>query len=108
MAIGYLIVALLAAAVAVFALQNSAATRVQFLMWTIEGLPVAAVALVSLAIGLVVAGLPLWIRSWRWRSQARSAQARAAMLDKAVAERDQMLLRRQAPPEPPASRPPAV
>jgi hypothetical protein len=66
------------------------------------------VALVSLAIGLVVAGLPLWIRSWRWRSQARSAQARAAMLDKAVAERDQALLRRQAPPEPPASRPPAV
>jgi hypothetical protein len=30
------------------------------------------------------------------------------MLDKAVAERDQMLLRRQVPPEPPASRPPAV
>ncbi len=108
MALGYLIVALLAAAVAVFALQNSAETRVQFLMWTLEGLPVAAVALVSLAIGLVVAGLPLWIRSWRWRSQARSAQARAAMLDKALAERDQMLLRRQAPPEPPASRPPAV
>lgn len=108
MALGYLIVALLAAAVAVFALQNSAETRVQFLVWTLEGLPVAAVALVSLAIGLVVAGLPLWIRSWRWRSQARSAQARAAMLDKALAERDQMLLRRQAPPEPPASRPPAV
>jgi uncharacterized integral membrane protein len=108
MALGYLIVALLAAAVAVFALQNSAETRVQFLVWTLEGLPVAAVALVSLAIGLIVAGLPLWIRSWRWRSQARSAQARAAMLDKALAERDQMLLRRQAPPEPPASRPPAV
>lgn len=108
MALGYLIVALLAAAVAVFALQNSAETRVQFLVWTLEGLPVAAVALVSLAVGLVVAGLPLWIRSWRWRSQARSAQARAAMLDKALAERDQMLLRRQAPPEPPAPRPPAV
>lgn len=108
MALGYLIVALLAAAVAVFALQNSAETRVQFLVWTLEGLPVAAVALVSLAIGLIVAGLPLWIRSWRWRSQARSAQARAAMLDKALAERDQMLLRRQAPPEPPASRPPAM
>ena len=108
MALGYLIVALLAAAVAVFTLQNSTETRVQFLMWTLEGLPLAAVALVSLAIGLVVAGLPLWIRSWRWRSQARSAQARAAMLDKALAERDQMLLRRQTPPEPPASRPPAV
>jgi uncharacterized integral membrane protein len=108
MALGYLIVALLAAAVAVFALQNGDPTRVRFLVWTLEGLPLAAVALVSLIVGLIVAGLPLWIRGWRWRSQARSAQARAAMLDKALAERDQMLLRRQAPPEPPASRPPAV
>ncbi len=108
MAFGYLIVALLAASVAVFALQNSAETRVQFLVWTLEGLPVAAVALISLGVGLIVAGLPLWIRSWRWRSRARSAEARAAMLDKALAERDQILLRRQHTPEPPASRPPAV
>jgi hypothetical protein len=56
------------------------------------------VALASLGIGLVVAGVPLWLRSWRWRSQARSAEARAAMLDKALAERDQTLLRRPPPP----------
>ena len=98
MALGYVIVALLAAAVAVFALQNSAQTSVSFLVWTLDGLPVAAVALASLAIGLVVAGVPLWLRSWRWRSQARSAEARAAMLDKALAERDQALLRRPPPP----------
>ena len=98
MALGYVIVALLATAVAVFALQNSAQTSVRFLVWTLDGLPVAAVALASLAIGLVVAGVPLWLRSWRWRSQARSAEARAAMLDKALAERDQALLRRPPPP----------
>jgi uncharacterized integral membrane protein len=98
MALGYLIVALLAAAVAVFALQNSAQTSVRFLVWTLDGLPVAAVALASLGIGLVVAGVPLWLRSWRWRSQARAAEARAAMLDKALAERDQALLRRPPPP----------
>jgi uncharacterized integral membrane protein len=69
MALGYLIVALLAATVAVFALQNSAQTSVRFLVWTLDGLPVAAVALISLGVGLVVSGLPLWIRSWRWRSQ---------------------------------------
>jgi len=52
--------------------------------------------------------VPLWIRSWHWRSKARAAEARAAMLDKAVAERDQILLRRQLPPaEPPPTRPPA-
>jgi uncharacterized integral membrane protein len=105
MALGYLIVALLAATVAVFALQNSAQTSVRFLVWTLDGLPVAAVALISLGVGLVVSGLPLWIRSWRWRSQARSAEARVAMLEKALAERDQILLRRQHPPpsEPPAA-----
>jgi|SRR5437867_11622723 len=108
MALGYLIVALLAAAVAVFALQNSAETSVRFLVWTLDGLPLAAVALASLGIGFVVAGLPLWIRSWRWHSRARSAEARVAMLEKALAERDQTLLRRQQPPEPPASRPPSL
>lgn len=98
MAFGYVIVALLAAAVAVFALQNSAQTSVRFLVWTLDGLPVAAVALASLGIGLIVAGVPLWFRGWRWRSQARAAEARAAMLDKALAERDQALLRRPPPP----------
>ena len=108
MPVGYLVVALLATAVAVFALQNSAQTSVRFLVWTLDGLPVAAVALVSLGIGLVVAGVPLWFRSWRWRSQARSAEARVATLDKALAERDQLLLRRPPPPEPPPSRPPTL
>jgi uncharacterized integral membrane protein len=103
MALWYLIVALLATAVAVFALQNSAQTSVRFLVWTLDGLPLAAVALASLGIGLVLCGLPLWIQSWRWRSRARSAEARVATLEKALAERDQTL-----PPAPPASRPPTL
>jgi uncharacterized integral membrane protein len=108
MALGYLMVALIAAAVAVFALQNSTQTSVRFLVWTFDGLPIAAVALISLGIGLVVGGLPLWIRGWRWRSHARSAEARTAVLEKALAERHQTLLQRQQPPEPPASRPPST
>jgi uncharacterized integral membrane protein len=105
-ALGYLLVALLGAAVAVFALQNSAQTRVTFLMWTLEGLSLAAVALASLGIGLAVAGLPLCVTAWRSRSRARASAARIAALERALAERDQMLLRAQQPPEPPASRPP--
>jgi uncharacterized integral membrane protein len=101
---GYLVVAILAAATAVFALQNNEPVTVTFLVWTVSGLPVAAVALVSLGLGLVVVGLPLWIRSWRWRSRARAAEARAATLDKALAEREQALMRRPPPPEPPAAR----
>ena len=102
MALGYLFAALLAAAVAVFALQNSTQTSVRFLVWTLDGLPLAAVALVSLAVGLVAAGVPLLIRSWRWSSRARSADARVAVLEKTLAERDQA--QRQPSPEPPASR----
>jgi uncharacterized integral membrane protein len=102
---GYLIVAILAAAVATFALQNSAQTSVRFLVWTLEGLPLAAVALASLAVGVVVVGLPLWISSWRCRSRSRAAEARIVMLEKALADRDQALLRRQGPESPPA-RPP--
>jgi uncharacterized integral membrane protein len=108
MAPAYLIVALLAAAVAVFTLQNSAQTSVRFLVWTLDGLSLAAVALASLGIGLVVAGLTLWVQSRRWQSRARSAEARVAMLEKALAERDQALLRRQQPPEPPAPRSPTL
>ncbi len=102
MAFGYLVVALVAAAVAVFALQNSAPTSVRFLTWTLEGLPVAAVVLVSLGAGLVVAGLPLWIRSWRWRSRASSAETRVAMLEKALPQRDRASPPRQEPPERPS------
>jgi uncharacterized integral membrane protein len=106
-AFGYLVVALLAAAVAVFALQNSTQTSVRFLIWTVDGLPLAAVTLTALAIGLVVAGVPMWIRSWRAQSRARASEARVAMLEKVVADRDQMLVQRPPPPAgPPASRPP--
>jgi uncharacterized integral membrane protein len=104
MALVFLLVAILAAAVAVFALQNSAQTSVRFLVWTLDGLPVAAIALVSLGIGLVVAGVPLWFRCWRWSARARSAEARAASLDKALAEREQALLQRPPPSAPPPPR----
>ena len=109
MAFGYFIAALLAAAVAVFALQNSAQTSVRFLVWTLGDLPLAAVALASLAVGLIVAGVPLWIRSWHWHSRARSAEARVALLENALAAaRAQTPLQREHPAEPPGSRSPPV
>ena len=99
MAIGYLTTVLLAAAIAVFALQNSAHTSVRFLVWTFEGLPLAAVTLTAVATGIVVVGVPLWIRSWRWRSRARSAEARVATLEATLADRD--AAQRQRPSVPP-------
>ena len=98
MAFGYLVVALVASAVAVFALQNSAPTSVRFLTWTLDGLPVAAVALGSLGAGLIVAGVPLWVRAWRSRSRAAAAETRVATLERALAERDRAMPQRQPPP----------
>jgi uncharacterized integral membrane protein len=101
MALGYLLVAVLAAAVAVFALQNSQATSVRFLGWTVDGLPLAAVSLIAFASGLLIAGIPFAVRSWRWRSRARSLERRLAALENQVADHERMLLQR-----PPASPPP--
>jgi uncharacterized integral membrane protein len=82
MALGYLFVALLAAAVAVFAVQNSSATTVRFLIWTREGVPLSAVVLCALAAGLIVAGLPLTFQRWRLRVRARRLEARVKALEK--------------------------
>ena len=97
MAMGYVVAALVAAVIAVFALQNGVPTSVRFLTWSIDAVPLAGVVLAALAAGLVVAGFPLWIQVWRWRSRARSAEARAAALEKTVADRDQALLREKPP-----------
>ncbi len=97
MAFGYLIVALVAASVAVFALQNAEPTKIRFLFWVIDGVPVAALVLLSLAAGLVVAGVPLWLGRWRLRARARALEARVATLERPAPP---------APPLPPSSEPP--
>ena len=91
MALGYLVVALLAAAVAVFALQNGTPTPVRFFVWNLDGVPLAGLILGSLAAGLVIAGVPLGIQRWRARSQARRLEAQVRNLE----------ARRDTPREPP-------
>ena len=96
MAFGYLIVAIVAASVAVFALQNSAPTQIRFLVWTLDGVPVAALVLLSLWAGLIIAGVPLWLGRWRVRARARALEARLAALE-----------RPSSPPSPPSTSPTA-
>jgi uncharacterized integral membrane protein len=74
-AMGYLIVALVAVAVAVFAMQNTTPVEVTFLVWKVADVPVAAVVLGSLAAGLVIAGVPLWFRLWRSRRRVRALES---------------------------------
>ena len=101
MAFGYLVVALLAAAVATFALQNPEPISVHFLFWSTQALPAAGVTLAALAVGLIVAGVAIARR--RWRSRCRGLETRLATLESALAERERALV---TPPAPPP-RPPA-
>src|SRR5262245_41002445 len=98
MTVGYVVVALLAAVVTIFAIQNSAPTGVSFLFWRHEGMPVSALILVSLGAGLVVAGVPLAIQKWRLRARVRTLEARVRMLEAAVEERTRAVLGQSPPP----------
>jgi uncharacterized integral membrane protein len=80
----YFVVALVAAAVAVFALQNGEPTAVRFLAWT-AGFPLAGLILLALACGLVIAGVPLLIQRWRLRGRVRALERRVAELESARA-----------------------
>lgn len=81
----YLLVAVLASAVAVFALQNVAPVNLRFLFWEIEQVTVSLVILISLAAGVVGAGIPLWIQRWRLRARLRALQARVDHLESQAA-----------------------
>jgi len=83
MALGYVFVAIVAAAVAVFALQNGEPTPVRFLAWTAGGFPLAGLILASLASGLVIAGVPLMLQRWRLRARVRALERRVAELEAA-------------------------
>ena len=92
MGIAYLVVAVLSAAAAVFALQNGQPMPLRFLVWSMEGVPLAGAILVALAAGVVLAGVPLSIDRWRWRARARSLETQVTMLERAMGERDVPLL----------------
>jgi uncharacterized integral membrane protein len=81
MKLGYFVVAVLAVAITVFALQNTAQTAIRFAFWRLDGVPIAGLVLGSLGAGLLIAGLPLWIKVGIWRSRARSLQTRLVELD---------------------------
>jgi uncharacterized integral membrane protein len=81
MKLGYLVVAVLAVTITIFALQNTAQIAIRFALWRLDGVPIAGLVLGSLGAGLLLAGLPLWIKMGIWRSRARSLQTRLGALD---------------------------
>ncbi len=99
---GYIVVAIVAVAVAIFAMQNTTTVAVKFVVWQIEEVPVAAVVLASLAAGVIIVGLPLWFKVWRLRSRLR-AQAAVPSREFEAPERPLTPYDRPVPPERPPS-----
>ena len=56
----YLLMALLGSAATVFALQNRDPVQISFLIWSVTGMPLALVILLSLLVGVTFASLRSW------------------------------------------------
>jgi uncharacterized integral membrane protein len=106
MGFAYILVAILSAAVAVFALQNNTPMSVRFLGWTLPEVPLAGAILASLITGMVVTAIPLMISQWRWRRRARTLETKVDMLETALSARETALLNQRPVAPPPA--PPRV
>jgi uncharacterized integral membrane protein len=74
MAVVYVLMAVIGAAVAVFALQNLDPVVIRFVAWRIEGAPLALVVLLSLISGIVLMALIGLVQQWKLRSRIRQLE----------------------------------
>lgn len=100
MSVGYLIVAIITAAIVIFAFQNGTPVAVRFLAWEVPAVSTAALILLTFFAGLLIAAIPLWIQRWRLRARLRGLEAQVRQLESAVAERDRALLAARPSPGP--------
>jgi uncharacterized integral membrane protein len=89
----YLLMALVGALCAVFALQNMDPVVIRFLGWRVEGMPLALVILLSVLGGLVLASCVGLLRRWKLRSRIRQLESQLGAQE------------RPAPPAPPTRSP---
>src|SRR5581483_5769573 len=76
----YLLMALLGSAATIFALQNRDPVTITFLTWSIEGMPVALVILLSLLLGVVFASLSGLVKVLRMRYRIRQLESQVNQL----------------------------
>ena len=74
MVVVYLIMILVGAAAAIFAIQNIDPVVIRFLGWRIEGMPLALVILLSAFAGLVFAAMVAMVQQIRLRSRIRALE----------------------------------
>jgi len=79
MSLAYLLVALLGAAIAVFAIQNNSAVVIRFLAWRLES-ALSLVILLSALLGVVLTAMLGMVRHWRLRSRIRQLENQLARL----------------------------
>ena len=77
MTVVYLLVALIGAAIAMFAIQNIDPVPIRFLVWKRES-PLSLMVLLSILIGIVVASLIGLVRHWKLRAKIRQLEQRVA------------------------------
>ena len=75
MTLAYLLMALVGAVCAVFALQNMVRVDISFLGWRAESIPLALVILLSVLGGLIFASCAGLLRHWKLRSRIRQLEA---------------------------------
>ena len=76
MTFAYILLILVGAACAVFALQNMDPVVIRFVTWRVEGTPLGFVILLSLMGGLIFASVIGLIRHWKLRSRIRQLEAK--------------------------------
>jgi len=100
MGLAYVLVGILSAGVAVFALQNNQTMSLHFVVWSLDGVPLAGAILMALATGLILAAVPMAIELWRARARITTLETRVEMLESALTSRDAALLTPRPAPTP--------
>jgi uncharacterized integral membrane protein len=72
----YLLMALIGAGVAMFAIQNLDPVVIRFLSWKVEGTPLAMVIMLSIMTGLVLAALVGFVHHLKLRRRIRHLEGR--------------------------------
>jgi uncharacterized integral membrane protein len=88
MAIVYILMIVIGAAGAIFALQNIDPVVIRFLAWRLEGAPLAMVIMLSIAIGVVFTSLVGLVQQLKLKHRIRRLEADLARAS-AAAERQQ-------------------
>ena len=82
MTLAYLLLVLVGAACAVFALQNMDPVVIRFVTWRVEGMPLGLVILLSILGGVIFASGVSLIRHWKQRSKIRQLEARLSAAER--------------------------